>query len=207
MAWIARALTFPVLLFGCDPVDDGETGEGSDESSTSSGTGDTQSDDSTSTGDTSTNSHGPYDTCGVADPTTGVVPPPADEYFETCESQPNRDSCVSIPTCEASGSYYWCTWERWVPVVWDGQGCIFGESESSCIGQIAHEAGCGGGVNCGEPDRPHQIVYGPQGTILIGSAQWCDSSFEEVVPCEFEMGQLVSGPPECNCICELPDDR
>jgi hypothetical protein len=184
---------------GATASEDGGTEE--DDLGTDGGDGTDGSTQGTgSTGDSDPN---PYNTCGTLDPDTGVMRPSADEYTAVCGSQTSRSACVSVPSCHSEYlQEHWCMWEGWISVAWDGEACVFGEVGGRCIAQSAGD-GCDfdAGYDCGGSER-RALVQDTDGSMAVVLGQWCFDIQADLVPCEFgPEGNLVSGPPECACVC------
>ncbi len=128
------------------------------------------------------------------------------EVAGICEGMTTEQDCILAPPAALSHCIR-CTWSDWVPVTLEGDACVFGEVEASCVLEwLEPGPGCAGstGIAC-RPD-------GPRGEIALYREVSGQAQLQAAVRCAppsdaqrcflGAQGQVQDGPPECACICD-----
>lgn len=185
-----RGLSFVLLTGACTPP------------STSLGAG--HDDDSGTSADPITESSSEGDGHGSSAVTTDSGD---DCDAICCESVENAAAiCAAAQTqqeCEAAQvGDDWCFWVEWRPTTFDGLACELGPPEFECRHQQCQEEGCVGPFICPGGGGPAGMAArtGPEGPE-IGIGNWCLPP-DDATQCRWDLGALVSGPPECVCACD-----
>ena len=152
-------------------------------------------------------SGGSGSTGGTGEPVDCAQVDPS-EVAGICEGMATEQDCILAPPA-ALAHCFRCTWSDWVPVTLEGDTCVFGEVEASCLLEwLEPGPGCAGstGIAC-RPD-------GPRGEIALYREVSGQAQLQAAVRCApppdaqrcflDAQGQVQDGPPECACICD-PD--
>lgn len=116
---------------------------------------------------------------------------------ETCAAKTTRSECEAVGGQSNNGSASWCYWEAWVPVTLADGKCTLGAPvDGTCQVTGGGSEGCASGNDCAG-GRIGQWREGAGG-IEVSNAELC------LPPenwCEVVDGVVMSGPPECACVC------
>jgi len=126
--------------------------------------------------------------------------PTLEEFTAQCLAAETQEECAAIPSVDETNDQnaMWCGWETWTPVaLGEGDVCEFGTPVSACGIGTASESGCPSefaGCDNGEAaarNGADGLEVTPDGSCT-NPELWC----------VFTDGEVVSGPPECACICD-----
>ena len=143
---------------------------------------------------------GEVDAGDAAGETDGLPENEPEVSAEECAAHGTRETCEAVVPADVEGLARWCYWKQWVPVSLvdgvcelgvpgPGQCVVAGESTEGCA--AGHECAAGRLVSWQKTDS---------GVELAG----VDACSAGLYDCQVADGEVVSGPAECLCMCELP---